>query len=67
MKYYVIEAMTTGDTVAKAVREYDTENIAFMNFHQVLASALTNGNVDKGFCSVLNEYGAVVRNEYFQK
>ena len=67
MKYYVIEAMTSNNVTAKEVREYDAENIAFMNFHQVLASALANGNVDKGFCSVLNEYGAVVRNEYFQK
>jgi hypothetical protein len=64
MKFYVLEVENTTTGTAKQITEYDNERLAIMALHQVLASAMANESVNHVLCMVVNEVGAVVKNEY---
>lgn len=59
MEYYVFEAMKTSEGTATAHRTYADIDEAFMNFHQVMASAYANPNVTGGECVILNDHCGV--------
>lgn len=65
--FYVIQISTTTEGVAKAITEQSTKDLATMEFHQVLASAMANANVSECVCMVVTSTGAIVRNEYYKR
>lgn len=68
MKYYVIEITKYNDGTKDAYGVYakDTETDAVALFHQKLASAMKAENISFELCQVINDYGVVVKTEYYE-
>lgn len=69
MKYYVIEITKYNDETKDAYGVYakDSEMEAVQLFHQKLASAMKAENISFELCQVINDYGVVVKTEYFER
>lgn len=69
MKYYVIEITKYNDGTKDAYGVYakDSEMDAVQLFHQKLASAMKAENISFELCQVINDYGVVVKTEYFER
>lgn len=69
MKYYVIEITKYNDGTKDAYGVYakDTETDAVQLFHQKLASAMKAENISFELCQVINDYGVVIKTEYYEK
>ena len=66
--YYLIEKTVSNGASAKAIWEKETIDLALMQLHQVLASAMANQNVSSALCMVIDERGNVVRPaEYWER
>lgn len=65
--YYLIEISTTKDGIAKAIWDKDTLDLAYMQLHQTLASAMANENVSNCMCMVIDGHGATMRHEYWER
>ena len=63
--YIVTELQTTGDTTAVLNYQYADKNLAEQKFHEILAYAATS-TVQIHAVSILNEYGCVARNEFYE-
>ena len=59
MKFFVFQAMLVNDVFAIGHEQYDSKDVAMMNFYQVMASAYANNEVTAGVCYVLNSVGGV--------
>lgn len=58
MRHYIIEATVMKDgSCPKAIYLKEDRNQAIMQFHQTLASAMSNDKVESCLCMVINEYG----------
>ena len=68
MKYYIIEITKYNDGTKEAYGVYakDSENEAVALFHQKLAGAMKATNVAFELCQVINDYGVVVKTEYYE-
>jgi len=66
MTYFVLEATTTEQGIAKLVTEKETLNEGIMLFHQVMAAARANENVIEALCIVVNSKGGIEKNEHYQ-
>lgn len=68
MKYYVIEITKYNDGTKDAYGVYakDSEMEAVQLFHQKLASAMNSSKISFELCQVINEYGVVVKTEYYE-
>ena len=64
MNYLVIEIQTTGNVTAHIATAYDNQPQAESKFHQILAAAATS-NVEVHSAVVLNEFGAIVQQGYY--
>ena len=65
--FYLIEKTTTSSGVAKAITTKNDQNSAVMQLHQTLASAMANSSVSSCLCMVINDTGAVLRHEFWQR
>ena len=65
MKYYVLQATREREQEidAIAVTQKDNEKEARMLFHQILASAYANENLEFLMAQITNEWGGVVDSE----
>lgn len=68
IKYYVVEIAKYNDGTKDAYGVYakDTENDAVALFHQKLASAMKASNISFELCQVINDYGVVIKTEYYE-
>lgn len=68
MKYYVIEITKYNDGTKDSYGVYakDSENEAVQVFHQKLSGAMKATNVAFELCQVINDYGVVVKTEYYE-
>lgn len=68
MKYYVIEITKYNDETKDAYGVYakDSESEAVQVFHQKLSGAMKATNVAFELCQVINDYGVVVKTEYYE-
>lgn len=59
--YFVVEvSKDKNGAIAKAVTEKETQDMAVMLFHQIMATMYANkdaGNISYGMCSILNNAG----------
>lgn len=69
MKYYVIEITKYNDGTKDAYGVYakDSETEAVQLFHQKLASAMNAQKISFELVQVINDYGVVVKSEYFER
>lgn len=65
--FYIIQIVNTTEGVAKAITEQSTLDLAKMEFHQILASAMANENVSEALAMVISSSGAVYANEYYKR
>lgn len=65
--YYLIEISTTNEGVAKAIWDRETLDLATMQLHQTLASAMANENVQSCLCMVINSKGDTQRYDYWER
>ena len=65
--YYLIEKTVTTEGTAKAIWDKETETDALVGLHQTCASAMSNPDVTSCLCMIINESGAVMRHEYWQR
>lgn len=65
MKYYVLQATREKEqeTDAIAVTQKDNEKEARMLFHQILASAYANENLEFLMAQITNEWNGIVDSE----
>ena len=63
--FTVIELQTTNGTTAAITSTYEDENQAYQKYHQILSYAAVS-EVDIHSASVLNEYGNVLKNEFYE-
>lgn len=68
MKYYLIEITKYTDDTKDAYGVYakDTETEAVQLFHQKLSGAMKAENVAFELCQVINDYGVVIKTEYYE-
>ena len=68
MKYYVIEITKYNDGTKDAYGVYakDSEMEAVQLFHQKLSEAMKASNIAFELCQVINDYGVVVKTEYYE-
>ena len=68
MKYYVIEITKYNDGTKDAYGVYakDSEMEAVQLFHQKMASAMNAQKISFELVQVINEYGVVVKTEYYE-
>ena len=68
MKYYVIEITKYNDGTKDAYGVYakDSEMEAVQLFHQKLSGAMKASNIAFELCQVINDYGVVVKTEYYE-
>ena len=68
MKYYVIEITKYNDGTKDAYGVYakDSETEAVQLFHQKLSGAMKAENISFELCQVINDYGVVVKTEYYE-
>ena len=64
---YLIEVSVTTSGTAKAITSKTDLDAALMSLHQTMASAMANANVSSCLCMVIDQYGAVIRNEYWAR
>ena len=64
--YFVIE-ITTTDSIAKGVYQYDTLDAAIANFHSKLGSWMKNETCQAELVMVIDDAGAVYRSEKYTK
>lgn len=62
--YTVVEMQTNNGTTTALVSCYDDINLAYQKYHQILSFAATS-EVDIHSVTVLNEYGNVLKNEFY--
>lgn len=68
MQYFLIEiSKTLNGQVAKAIWEKETLDLALMQLHQTLASAMANENVDYILVQIIDGRGANYRSEFYQR
>ena len=69
MKYYVIEITKYNDGTKDAYGVYakDSETEAIQLYHQKMASAMNAGKVSQELIHVINDYGVVIKSEYFER
>lgn len=69
MKYYIIEITKYNDGTKDAYGVYakDSETEAVQLFHQKMASAMNAQKICFELVQVINEYGVVVKSEYFER
>ena len=69
MKFYVIEITKYNDGTKDAYGVYakDTETEAIQLYHQKMASAMGSGKVAHELIHVINDYGVVIKSEYFER
>lgn len=60
MKYFVIRILTTGETVTKAVYEFDNEKDATASVHSEYAKFLKDAGTTQILCMMINSTGGVV-------
>lgn len=65
--YYLIEITNTNSGIAKTITEKNSLNLATMNLHQVLASAMANENVVSCMCMIIDAIGTIKRYEYWER
>lgn len=63
--YIVSEFQTTGDTTAILNYQFTDKNLAEQKFHEILSYAAIS-TVPIHAVSILNEYGCVARNEFYE-
>ena len=63
--YIVQEFQTNGDTTAVLTYQYTDQNLAEQKFHEILSSAAVS-TVNVHAVSILNEYGCVAKNEFYE-
>ncbi len=56
-KYFVIEITTANGATAKAITEKETEEEAWMAYHQIMASAYANSAVTYALCQIIDDRG----------
>lgn len=68
MEYFVIEITKYNDGTKDAYGIYakDTETEAVQLFHQKLSGAMKASNISFELCQVINNYGVVVKTEYYE-
>lgn len=68
MKYYIIEITKYNDGTKDAYGVYakDSETEAVQLFHQKLSGAMKASNISFELCQVINDYGVVVKTEYYE-
>ena len=64
--FFVIE-ITTTDSIAKGVYQYDTLDAAIANFHSKLGSWMKNETCQAELVMVIDDAGAVYRSEKYTK
>ena len=62
-KYFVIEIVTANGATAKAITEEATEELAWMKYHQVMASAYANEAVTFAICQIIDDRGFCLVND----
>lgn len=69
MKYYLIEISKYNDGTKDAYGVYakDTETEAVQLFHQKMASAMYAQKISFELVQVINDYGVVIKTEYFER
>lgn len=69
VKFYVVEITKYNDGTKDAYAVYckDTETEAVALFHQKLAGAMKSEVIAFELCQVINDYGVVVKSEYFER
>lgn len=66
--YYQLEISTNlSGTPAKAVYDRPTLDAATMAHHQAMASAMANENVKSILGMIIDEHGAIMRSEYWER
>ena len=63
--YIVQEFQTNGDTTAVLTYQYTDQNLAEQKFHEILSYAAVS-TVNVHAVSILNEYGCVSKNEFYE-
>ncbi len=66
-KYFVLEITTANGATAKAVTEKNSENEAWMLYHQIMASAYSNEDVTYALCQIIDENGFCLVNDKLPK
>ena len=61
-KYFFIQIVRTGESVASEMLGYDTERAAEIKFHDEVSYGLKNNDVIFAYYTVINEYGVKVGN-----
>lgn len=64
--FFVLE-ITTTDSIAKGVYQYDTLDAAIANFHSKLGSWMKNETCQAELVMVIDDAGAVYRSEKYTK
>lgn len=64
--YFLIE-LTTTDTVAKAVYQFDSQADAIASFHSKLGSQMKNADCQAELVIVIDDNGAVIKAEKFAR
>lgn len=69
MKYHLIEITKYVDSTpdAKGIYSYNSESDAVANFHSKLGGAMKNVNYTFELVTVINDYGVVIKSEYFER
>ncbi len=62
-RYFVIEIVTADGATAKAITEKDTEEEAWMTYHQIMSSAYANSAVTYALCQIIDDRGFALIND----
>ena len=62
-----IQKFNNGDASAKALFEYSTKEEAIGAAYSVLASSVANANISSVLCQILDDKGAVLKYEYWER
>lgn len=65
--FYIIEKSVTTEGTAKAINEQSDYDLAVMQLHQVMASAIANPIVKTALCIIMDERGATKKAEYWER
>ena len=67
-KYYLNQITTDKEGItAKSLFDYETFDEAVIVLHQVMASAMSNENVNHALCMIFNEAGTVLKVECWDR
>ena len=65
--FYLVEITDVNGDVAKAIWDKPNLDSAVMALHQTMASAMANANARSCLCIVINDKGATLRFDFWER